>query len=205
MTQHNACGRALSCAALALSCAALVACGDEGGATNENEVITTVILNFEPVVGPAVTATFNDPDGDGGAAPTIDPVNLSPGNYALSVQFQNRLVTPTEELTEEVSEESDVHLVLFTGSAVVGPATANNTGPLMHVYGDADGNGYPVGLINAVVARAGTGQLTVTLRHIPPEAPPVKSADTVTQVRTGGIDAIGGTTDAQVNFTVTVQ
>lgn len=194
-----------SIAIAALPCAVLAACGDPGGATNENEVITTVILTFEPPSGASVTAMFNDPDGDGGAAPTTDPVNLRAGNYTLHVQFQNRLVNPLEELTEEIREESDVHLVLFTGCAVIGPATSNITGPLTHSYSDADDNGLPLGLTGAIVARAGTGQLTVTLRHMPPEEPPVKAADTVTQVKTRGIDAIGGSTDAQVNFNVTVQ
>ncbi len=185
--------------------ATVAACGDDGGTTNENEVITTVILNFAPASGSPIVATFNDADGDGGQAPTVDPVNLTPGTYTLTVQFQNRLETPPEEITEEVNEEHDVHLLLFTGSAVVGPATSNTTGPLMQSYSDMDGNGLPVGLRNNIVASAGTGQLTVTLRHMPPEEPPVKSADTVMQVKTGGVDSIGGSTDAQVNFAVTVQ
>jgi hypothetical protein len=189
----------------ALSCAALTACSDDGGAENANEVITTVVLTFTPASGTAVTATFNDPDGDGGGAPTIDPVNLTAGNYTLTVQFQNRLVTPPEEITEEVSDEHNVHLLLFTGTAVVGPATSNTTGPLTQSYGDMDDNGFPIGLTDTIVARAGTGQLTVTLRHMPPEEPPVKAADTVTLVKTGGVDSIGGSTDAQVTFNVTVQ
>ncbi len=190
---------------LAISGCVLAACGDDGGSTNENEVITTVILNFAKAGGSPVVATFNDPDGDGGAAPSIDPVNLTPGNYTLTVQFQNRLVTPLEEITDEVNGEHDVHLLLFTGTAVVGPATSNTTGPLMQSYSDMDDNGLPIGLANAIVASAGTGQLTVTLRHMPPEEPPVKSATTVMGVKTGGIDSIGGSTDAQVNFSVTVQ
>ncbi len=190
---------------LAISGCVLAACGDDGGSTNENEVITTVILNFAKAGGIPVVATFNDPDGDGGAAPTIDPVNLTPGSYTLTVQFQNRLVTPLEEITDEVNGEHNDHLLLFTGAAVVGPATSNTTGPLMQSYADMDDNGLPVGLTNAIVASAGTGQLTVTLRHMPPEEPPVKSAATVMGVKTGGIDSIGGSTDAQVNFNVTVQ
>lgn len=188
-----------------MSLAMVSACGDDGGSTNENEVITTVVLNFARAGGTPIVATFNDADGDGGQAPTIDPVNLTPGTYTLTVQFQNRLETPPEEITEEVDGEHDVHLLLFTGSAVVGPATANTTGPLMHSYGDMDGNGLPVGLTSNIVASAGTGQLTVTLRHMPPEEPPVKSSSTLMQVKTGGVDSIGGTTDAQVNFAVTVQ
>jgi hypothetical protein len=186
--------------------AALVACGgDDGGTTNENEVITTVILNFAPTTGSTVTATFNDPDGDGGAAPTIDPVRLTPGDYTLTVQFQNRLENPVEEITDEIRQENNFHLLLFTGTAVVGPATMNTTGPLMQRYADMDGNGLPVGLTDTIAASAGTGQLTVTLRHMPPEEPPVKSSTTVMEVKTGGIDSIGGSTDAQVNFMVTVQ
>jgi hypothetical protein len=121
------------------------------------------------------------------------------------VQFQNRLVTPAEEITDEVSDEQNFHLLLFTGTAVVGPATTNTSGPLMQSYADMDGNSLPVGLTNAIVASAGTGQLTVTLRHMPPEEPPVKSSTTVNNVKTGGVDSIGGSTDAQVNFMVTVQ
>jgi hypothetical protein len=190
----------------AMSSVMFAACGgDEGGTTNENEVITTVILNFAPTSGSPVTATFNDADGDGGQAPTVDPVNLTPATYTLTVQFQNRLVSPLEEITDEVRQEQNFHLLLFTGTAVVGPATTNATGPLMQSYRDMDGNGLPVGLTDTIVASAGTGQLTVTLRHMPPEEPPVKSSDTVMQVKTGGIDSIGGSTDAQVNFMVSVQ
>jgi hypothetical protein len=185
--------------------ATVAACGDDGGSANENEVITTVILNFAPASGNPVIATFNDADGDGGQAPTIDPVNLTAGTYTLTVQFQNRLETPPEEITEEVEDEQDDHLLLFTGSAVVGPATTNASGPLMQSYGDMDGNGLPVGLTSNIVASAGTGQLTVTLRHMPPEEPPAKSSDTLMQVKTGGVNSIGGSTDVSVNFAVTVQ
>jgi hypothetical protein len=195
-----------SLALVTVSAGLLAACGDDGGdGENDNEVITTVILNFTPTSGTPVVATFNDPDGDGGAAPTVDPVNLTPGTYTLTVQFQNRLAMPQEEITDEVRDEQNFHLLLFTGTAVVGPATTNTTGPLMQSYADMDHNGLPIGLTDNIVASAGTGQLTVTLRHMPPEEPPVKSADTVMQVKSGGVDSIGGSTDAQVNFTVTVQ
>jgi hypothetical protein len=184
----------------------LAACpGDDGGSSNDTELITTVVVSFAPTSGSTVTATFDDPDGDGGQAPTVDPVNLAPGNYTLTVQFQNRLVTPPEEITDEVRDEQNFHLVLFTGTAVVGPATTNATGPLMQSYADMDGNALPVGLTNGIVASAGSGELTVTLRHMPPEQPPVKSSSTLMDAMTGGIDSIGGSTDAQVTFTVTVQ
>jgi hypothetical protein len=186
--------------------AMFAACGgDDGGPFNPEELITTVVLNFTPSSGSPVVATFNDPDADGGQAPTIDPVNLTPGTYTLTVQFQNRLSSPTEEITDEVRDEGNFHLVLFTGTAVVGPASATTSGPLTQGYTDMDANGLPVGLTSGITAVAGTGQLTVTLRHMPPEEPPVKSATTLMEVKTGGVNSIGGSTDAQVNFDVTVQ
>ncbi len=187
-----------------LSCG-LAACSDlGGGAVNAQEVITTVILELTPAGGPPIVAEFDDPDGDGGLAPTIDRVNLTADTYTFTVRFQNRLVTPAEEITEEVSDESDVHQLFFTGTAVVGPASSTTTGPLMHSYTDMDRNGLPVGLASSIIAMPGTGTLTVTLRHMPPEEPPGKDANSAAQVRTGGFDAIGGSTDVQVNFPVEV-
>jgi hypothetical protein len=181
------------------------ACGDDGGSTNDNEVITTVILNFAQPGGATQTFEFDDPDGDGGQAGTSDPITLTAGTYTLTVQFQNRLETPAEEITNEVMDESDIHLLLFTGTAVVGPATSNLSGPLTQAYADEDVNGLPIGLTDDITAAAGSGQLTVTLRHMPPEEPPQKASDTVSLVKSGGVNSIGGSTDAQVNFTVTVQ
>ncbi|MBX3157931.1 MAG: hypothetical protein KF773_18325 [Deltaproteobacteria bacterium] len=189
-------------AALLVPCFA--ACGDDGGGATTNELITTVILTFTPDGGGTpIVAEFDDPDGDGGLPPTVDPVNLPPGDYALAVRFQNRLETPPEEITDEVRDESDQHLILFTGSAVVGPATTNTTGPLTQAYADTDAKGLPIGLANTVTAGLGTGMLVVTLRHMPPEQPPQKGADTLALVKASGIDAIGGSTDASVTFAVT--
>lgn len=39
---------------------------------------------------------------------------------------------------------------------------------------------------------------------MPPEEPPVKAADTVMLARAGGVDSIGGSSDARVAFDVTV-
>lgn len=178
----------------------LASCALDAGALNDQEVITTVILDFD-----GTTFEFDDVDGDGGEPPVIDPVVLVPGSYTLAVRFENRLEDPPEDITEEVRDESAVHLLLFTGSAVVGPATDNPTGPLAQTYADTDANGLPIGLENAIEVTPGEGLLTLTLRHMPPELPPEKSADTVAEARANGIDALGGATDAQVSFSVTVE
>lgn len=194
------------CAVLVVSGAA--ACGDDGSdGGNENEVITTVELTFTPTGGgTAIVAAADDPDGDGGNPPSIDPVNLANGvTYTMTVRFQNKLETPPEEITDEVRDEGTEHQLFFTGSAVKGPATNNTIAPLTHDYADTDSGGIPIGLTNTIVAATGNGQLTVTLRHMPPiNNNAVKVADVATQVKSGGIQSIGGDTDAQVTFAVTV-
>jgi hypothetical protein len=184
--------------------ASLVACGDVGDGINPNELITTVALSFTPPGGTAITATFDDPDGDGGNPPTIDPINLvADMTYTVMVSFQNRLENPPEEITDEVRDEGAEHQVFFTGTAVVGPATSNMTGALTHSYSDMDANLLPIGLVNVMTTALGNGQLTVTLRHMPPvNGVPVKTADAATQVKTGGFDELGGETDASVTFLV---
>lgn len=193
---------------LALTTIALMTgCDDGGGGGNESEVITTAILTFTPAGGGgAVTATFNDPDGDGGQAPTVDPINLIKGTtYATTVRFENRLETPAEDITTEVADESDEHQVFFTGTAVNGPASNQPGAPLTHSYADTDINGLPVGLASSIVAATGTGTLIVTLRHLPPvNNTAVKTAGAAATVKDGGFAGLGGSTDATVTFQVTV-
>jgi hypothetical protein len=192
---------------LPLLLCALAACGEPGdNGGNEQEVITTVQLSFMPASGVPVVFEFDDPDGDGGMQGTADPIILQGGSdYTLAVAFINRLGTVPEDITLEVRDEGDEHQVFFTGNAVKGPATTNDPAALTHAYADADSNGFPIGLANTIMTSTGAGVLTVTLRHMPPELPPEKSADSAAQVASGGFAAIGGTTDAMVEFPVTLQ
>lgn len=195
---------------IAMSALALVplwAACDDGGSENELEVFTTVSLTFTPVGGgAAVTAAFKDADGDGGNAPTIDPINLVAGTqYTTTVKFLNELETPVADITLEVKDEGDQHQVFFTGTAVNGPASNQATAPLTHTYSDTDVNGLPIGLSNNIAAKAGTGMLTLTLRHLPPvNGAAVKVAGLADMVKASGLVAIGGETDVSVNFVVTV-
>jgi hypothetical protein len=180
---------------------------DKGG-DNENEVITTVSLTFTPSGGgAAVTASVDDPDGDGGNPPTIQPITLAAGMYDLTVKFLNKQESPPEDITKEVMDESDQHFVFYTGTAVNGPASNQPAAPLTQAYADVDARGLPIGLTNKITATAGTGMLTVTLRHLPPvNGTPVKAATLPDTVRNSmGFTSIGGSTDAQVTFPVTVQ
>jgi len=67
-------------------------------------------------------------------------------------------------------------------------------------------SGIPLGLENTVdVLNAGSGQLTLTLRHLPAESgQAVKTPGLAEQVAAdGNFGSIGGANDAQVNFDVT--
>jgi len=184
----------------------LAACGDPGGGGNEGEVITTVTLTFTPAGGGApISAVFDDPDGDGGGPPVVDPINLTAGGFTAAVKFENRLETPPEDITVEVQDESDQHQVFFTGSAVDGPAASNPAAPLVHAYADTDANGLPIGLANTITARTGTGQLVLTLKHLPPlDGNAQKTSDLAARVTANGINSIAGDTDASVSFPVAV-
>lgn len=187
---------------LALAVLAVVpACSDDVQPPDDPEVITTVILQFTPTGGSPVEFEFDDPDGDGGAPPTADPVQLGAGaSYSTRLRFENRLETPPEDITVEVSDEADQHQVFFTGTAI-------STGLLTDMAVDMDANGLPIGLTRSVsTPTAGTGDLVVTLRHLPPiNGQPTKTAGLETQVREGGFDGIPGESDVQVTFPVTVQ
>jgi hypothetical protein len=188
---------------------ALVACGD-GGTNNENELITTMTLTFTPgALGTTEVAVFDDPDGDGGEPPSVDTIELVEATYQLAVTFENRLADPPEDVTEEVADEAEEHQVFLKGPAVGGPASDEVAPILSHRYEDEDANGLPIGLSNTIFAGTfggGTNEMTVTLRHLPPvNGQPTKTADTADMVRESGLSSIGGTSDVQVTFTVTVQ
>lgn len=173
---------------------------------NDQEVITTVRLTFTPDGGgDALTFAVADPENDG--SPVIDDIALAAGTtYAMSVAFLNELEAPAEDITVEVSEESDEHQVFIFGSGVSGPATGDNADAVVtHAYADTDENGLPVGLSNTITATtAGAGELSVMLRHLPVEnGTAQKVADLAAQLAAG--DTLPGEPDADVTFPLVVE
>ncbi len=136
--------------------------GDELTPDDENELITSVTLNFkESVSGVTTSFSFKDQDGDGGKAPTrFDTISLKPNlSYTLTAQFLDESKSPVVDLTKEIEEEKEDHLIIFTPS----PASL-----LTYTYGDKDNNNFPIGLTGtAKTAAAGTGKLKIQLRHQP--------------------------------------
>jgi hypothetical protein len=195
---------------LVLPLSLLAACADVANPdeVNAEEVITTVALTFTPLSGgAAIEAAWADPENDG--SPVIDDIVLSDADdYTLAVSFLNEIEDPAEDITVEVDAESDQHQVFLTGSAVQGPATGENASAVIaQAYEDTDANGFPIGLASSVVTLGvGSGTLTVTLRHLPPENDtPVKTGTLADDVAAGGIESLPGETDASVDFALAVQ
>ena len=188
---------------------ALAGCPDienPGENINDVEVITTIELTFTPAAGAALVFSHADPENDG--APVIDPIVLPIGAYTLGVRFLNELEDPAEDITVEVNAESDEHQVLVYGSGIDSEATGDNAAALAAIdYDDEDTNGLPVGLAHTVDATtAGTAELQVMLRHLPPENDTAVKVDSIAaDFASGGSTGIGGEVDVDVTFPLTVQ
>lgn len=153
---------------------------------HEEELITTMILTMTPQDGSAaVTATFRDLDGPGGADPTITPITLSADKtYSTTITLLNEAQTPAEDISEEVEEEGDEHEFFFVTSSGLN---------LNVIKTDRDVNGRPIGLESTFEALgASTGTLRVVLKH----QPGLKNASS---------NISTGETDIDVTFQVTIQ
>lgn len=158
---------------------------------NEEEVITTLTATLTPQGGgTTITLRSRDLDGDGPNPPVITvSANLAANKtYTGAIVVLNETENPAEDVTKEVKEEADEHQFFFTPT--------NNI--VTTAYTDQDGNGRPIGIQFTLTTRnAGTGNLTITLRHKPNK--------TAAGVSTGDITNAGGETDIAATFALTVQ
>lgn len=157
---------------------------DDEGPDNEEELITTVRLTFTDSAGNDNIFTFSDTDGAGGNPPVAQDITLAPNtSYALSVEFLDESdAANVEDITEEIKTESDAHLLCFDYTLPI--ASIDNL--------NLDGNGKPLGLTSSVsTGDAGTGTLTLSLKHQPDK-------DSATPCATGE-------TDVEATFDVIVQ
>ena len=177
---------------LALVLISFSACNNDDDVTtpvNEEEVITTVSTTLTGG-GQTITLVSKDLDGDGPNAPVVTVSgNLVVGTtYTGTTTFLNELENPIENITEEVEEEGVDHQIFYQLASSLGTVT----------YDDVDTNGNPIGIdFTLVTGTASSGNLTVTLRHLPN-----KSAS---GVASGDITNAGGSTDAAVSFPITVE
>jgi len=192
---------------VASGCADVENDGHDHDHDHDHEVMTAVVLNF--TAGDGTELEFTWSDAEDSASPVIEDIVLQDAeDYTLSVSFLNELEDPIEDVTPEIADEDDEHQVFFTGSAVDGPATTSNPDALIgHSYADEDVNGLPIGLDNDIMTLGtGSGELTVTLRHMPLEnGNSIKTESAASDVASGGFSAIGGDNDVQVTFPISVE
>jgi len=182
--------------------------------TNDG-LITALMLEFTPVNGgDPLSFGWTAAEGDGEALvdtiPLPDRTNHNhhdKQSYMLNIELWNTLDDSEINISQDIKDAGDAYQLFFTGSAVDGPATADNSSAIIrHAYDDVDTNGLPIGLKNKVDTMAwGTGQLTVTLRHMPPEDDGMFKVDNLAEdIAENGFDAIGGENLLQVTFDIEV-
>jgi hypothetical protein len=155
---------------------------------NDVELITTLELKFsgKGKLGADTTfvVTFNDPDGDGGNAPTqFETIHLLKNStYKVEVTLLDKSKSPADTISNEVLEEANDHLFFYS---------SNPTGLVNVAITDKDGNGKNLGLKSTwTTTNAGSGKVKVKLMH----QPGVKDGTSAT-----------GDTDIEVDFQVNVK
>lgn len=167
-----------------VSLSLMASCSDDPEATNEEEVITTVVVTLTPAEGDPVLLTWDDADLD--AVVDESEINVSANleiskTYTAVIQLLNKSVSPEVDITEEVADEAEDHIFCFTVSGVNIAITNRNT----------DSNGLPLGITSTwTTTTLSSGTVTVVLRHQP-------------GVKTGDCPGAGDT-DASITFPVNV-
>lgn len=173
-------------APLFLMSALLLSCDkDEPEPVNEEEVITTVEVTLTPEGGGIpVTLKFYDADGElGSIAPlvTVSGSLKSATTYEAQIKLLNETENPAGDISLEVKEEANDHLVCF-----------DVTGNIAVQYLDADANNLPLGLLTSWTTGApGNAAVTIVLRH---------QAGTKTGACPGA-----GETDVEVSFDLLIE
>lgn len=180
--------------------AATAACGDDEtdpGGQEELEVITTVNLTLS-AAGSMLIGTFRDIDGPGGTpSMTTNPNPLERNTtYMASLEILNETESPIEDVTMEIQEEAEEHQVFYEASSSF--LTVMITDTEMDYTMNMEGQNLPVGLRATITSSgAGTGDLRVVLKHLPPIGGMPQ--------KTGSNGINDGETDFDVTFSLTVQ
>jgi hypothetical protein len=167
-------------------------CKKDAQEPNDEEVITTLKINFVPVGGGnTVSFQYDDPDGPGGNAPTKDDITLAPNKtYSVTLELLNKTTNPVEDITEEIEEEADAHRFYYEVAS----------GSNITISGlDNDPNGVPLGLTSTWTTSGATttGKVKITLRHYPATPPGKAANDLVTSTKSA--------TDIEVEFNSKIQ
>ena len=129
--------------------------------------------------------TWEDPNGDGNS--TVEDIVLTGETYEVQVSIWNDL-SDQEEVTPEIIDEADEHQIFVTAPDFID-----------YTILDADSNGLELGLEQEWVASAGSGTITIGLRHMPEEdGVSVKTEDM-------DLNNLPGAWDFNIDFPITVE
>ena len=188
MSKFKILGMALLTGLLVVSCKKDDKKPDDHHHDHENELITTVKLNFsgKGISGNDTTFTvsFDDPDGAGGNKPiSFDTIRFAANKtYTCDLILLDKSKNPVDTISNEVKEEADEHLFFFTPS---------NKDALTVTINDKDSKGRNLGLKTSWVTKsAATGTVKVKLMH----QPGVKDGTSAT-----------GDTDVEVDFPLVIK
>lgn len=174
---------------LVLALPFMAGCDSHPDDHGDQELITRVRLVLSAQGQPNVVAEWLDPDGPGGAAPTVSGLALRAGvTYTGAIELFDTV--NNENITTEVAAKRETHQFFYTpGGDVASRVSVSRT--------DApDGAGKPVGLtfsLTSTGTAAGSGTLRVELFHYD------RAQDKQANSRAGG------ETDVDVTFPVTLQ
>lgn len=151
----------------------------------EHDAINSIALVFRQ--GGVVVSTFmaEDPDGDGGNAPTrLDTVRLLANTtYTMEIEIRNITNSGSTNITKSIEEEGAEHELYYLPSGI----------PLNIIKTDKDENNLPVGLLSEWhVTSPGSGTITVLLKHKP-------------GIKAAGDPPTKGATDLELEFPVKIQ
>lgn len=151
---------------------------------HEQELITKLQVQIsDSATGTLLSApAFNDPDGVGGNAPTIDTIHLDTNKaYTVASKVFAEHDGHSDDITAEILAEGSEHIFCFTVT----------TAQLSILRTDSDGS-FPIGISSLWnTGSAGQGSVRITLKHQPDGA----KDGTCTP----------GDTDVEVDFPVVVQ
>lgn len=169
----------------------LISCEEEPPKRpNPEEVITTYIYILTPDDGSRnIILSFEDLDREGGNPPSylVDPI---PANTSFTgvIQALDKTLSPILDVTPEIEEENELHQIFFSPEGV----------DLNITYDDMDESGNPLGVTTKLRSgAAGTGTLTVTLKHEPNKF--------AAGVAGGDMTNANGSIDIEAIFPITIQ
>ncbi|MEL6986418.1 MAG: hypothetical protein AAGK97_01200, partial [Bacteroidota bacterium] len=160
--------------------------------------ITDVTLTFTPAGGgAAITATANDPDGDGPMPFTAGSISLIESvNYNLTIDVQNSIDNVNGTDVIQMSGEDFLFFFAFTDSLLASPEGDGNVDNRMDpiFYNDSDNNGLPIGLSSDWQSECREGAAPGNFRVVLQYQAGIKSASS---------SSTDGTNEFDITFDVT--